>query len=236
MIQFKNVTKTYPGQHVGLKEITLDIPDGSFVYLIGPSGAGKTTLLRLLTREITPNSGEVIVEDVQVHKLPLSKVHVLRRKVGMIFQDFKILTDRTVFENIAIGLEILDKKQKEIGKGVRDVLELVGLPDKINSFPLQLSAGELQRVSIARALVGGPKILLADEPTGNLDPDTSWKILEILEEINKLGTTIVMATHNSDIVNHSKKRTISLSGGSVVSDEKQGSYKLSKHVKKDTHK
>lgn len=223
MITFKEVSKVYPG-HTALDQISVEIADGSFVFLIGPSGAGKTTLLRLLIRDTLPTKGQVFIDDWEVSKMKRRHVHLLRRKVGMIFQDFKILPDRTVYENVALGLEILGKKSSEIKTRVTDVLDLVGIADKKNHFPAQLSAGELQRTSIARAIVGGPKILLADEPTGNLDPETAWKVLEILEQINKLGTTIVMATHNVDIVNHLKKRTLIVHGGKVVSDEEKGKY------------
>src|SRR5437868_5551900 len=186
MIRFDHVVKQYTG-HNALSDITVEIPDGEFVFLIGPSGAGKTTLLRLLIRDLTLTSGNIHVDDWHVNKLPSSKVHLLRRKIGTVFQDFKLLSDRTVFENVALGLEILGKNQKEIDTRVADVLELVGLSKKKNSFPQQLSAGEMQRTGIARAIVGGPSILLADEPTGNLDPETSWEILDILHEINKIG-------------------------------------------------
>lgn len=225
MITFKEVSKVYPG-HTALEHVSVEIPDGSFVFLIGPSGAGKTTLLRLLIRDTLPTKGQVFIDDWEINRLRRGKVHLLRRKVGMIFQDFKILHDRTVYENVALGLEILGKKQSEIRTRVHDVLDLVGIADKMQQFPMQLSAGELQRSSIARAIVGGPSVLLADEPTGNLDPETSWKILEILEQINKLGTTILMATHNADIVNHLKKRTITMNRGTVVSDEEKGKYHM----------
>lgn len=223
MIKLHRVSKSY-GQTQALKDVSLEIANGEFVFLIGPSGAGKTTLLRLLIREILPTSGDIIVDSWRLGQLPSSKVYQLRRRIGTVFQDFKILSDRTVFENVALGLEILGKAPKQIEKDVSDVLSLVGLLPKRRMFPQQLSAGELQRTSIARAIVGGPSILLADEPTGNLDPTTSWEILRILDEINKIGTTIVMATHNATIVNHMKKRTIALEAGSVISDEAKGKY------------
>ncbi len=223
MIQFINVSKNYPG-HQAVSDISVTFPDGEFVFLIGPSGAGKTTLLRLLIRDVLPTNGKILLDDLELHKIPKRKIHNLRRKVGMIFQDFKILPDRTVFENVALALEILGRKPKEIKKEVSDALSLVGLSDKMNSFPIQLSAGELQRTSIARAVVMGPKVILADEPTGNLDPDNAWKVLTILQEVNKLGTTIIMATHNMDLVNQMKKRTITMKDGKIVKDEKHGSY------------
>jgi len=232
MIRFTDVYKTYPGGHNALSNISVEIGNGSFVFLIGPSGAGKTTLLRLVIRDMLPTKGNVFVDDWEVNKLPKAKIHHLRRKVGMIFQDFKVLSDRTVFENVSLGLEILGKKEKDIQKDVSAVLELVGLANKANRFPQELSAGELQRTSIARAIAGGPKILLADEPTGNLDPVTAREILDILQEVNKIGTTIIMATHNVDVVNHFKKRTIAMESGFIVSDEAKGHYFIPKSESK----
>jgi cell division transport system ATP-binding protein len=231
MIRFDNVTKHFAGHSNALSDITVEISDGEFVFLIGPSGAGKTTFLRLLIRDILPTHGTVIIDDWSLNTLDQDKIHLLRRKVGTVFQDFKLLTDRTVFENVAVGLEILGKKQTEIKPRVIDVLELVGLADKRNNFPQELSAGEMQRTGIARAIVGGPNILLADEPTGNLDPQTSYDILDILKEIQKIGTTIIMATHNAGIVNDLKKRTIALERGKLVSDEAKGKYHMSSKVK-----
>lgn len=223
MIQLQNVTKRY-GASEALSDVSVTVSKGEFVYLIGPSGAGKTTILRLLIRDTIPTTGKVLIEDTDIAKIPGRKVHLLRRKVGMIFQDFKILPERTIAENVAIALEILGKKQTQIAKEVDEALNLVDLKDKKNQFPAQLSAGELQRVSIARAVIMGPSIILADEPTGNLDPHNAEKVMQILNEIQKLGTTIVMATHNVDLVNKYKKRTIALSSGKIVSDEKHGSY------------
>lgn len=235
MIQFDHVTKRFGEASTALSDVTVEIKDGEFVFLIGSSGAGKSTILRLILRDILPTEGIVIVDDWDVTKLPQSKIHLLRRKVGMVFQDFKLLVDRTIFENIALGLEILGKSKEETEKGVTDVLELVGLSHKRNSFPLQLSAGELQRVSIARAIVGGPKILLADEPTGNLDPDTSWDIMQILEEINSLGTTVIVATHNVSFVNAMKKRTITVKHGAIETDEEKGKYHQTARSKEHHH-
>jgi cell division transport system ATP-binding protein len=226
MIRFENVTKHFSGHTNALSDITVEIKDGEFVFLIGPSGAGKTTFLRLLIREILPTKGTIHVDHWNINTLPSSELYVLRRRIGTVFQDFKILTDRTVFENVALGLEILGKKPKEIETRVLDVLELVGLADNKDKFPLQLSAGEMQRTGIARAIVGGPNILLADEPTGNLDPQTSYDILDILKEIQKIGTTVIMATHNENIVNTLKKRTIVLDGGKLISDEIKGRYQV----------
>ncbi len=181
MIRFTEVSKYYPGKIPGVVDISVEIPDGEFVFLIGPSGSGKTTLLLLLIRDLVPTAGSITVDDWELTKLPHANLHLLRRKIGNVFQDFKLLMDRTVYENVAMVLEILGKPAKDIPEGVNNVLELVGLADKKDVFPIQLSAGEMQRAGIARAIVGGPKILLADEPTGNLDPDTAWGIIDILE-------------------------------------------------------
>ncbi|MFC1646926.1 cell division ATP-binding protein FtsE [Patescibacteria group bacterium] len=232
MIKFDHVTKKYGLDTYALDDIDVEIKSGEFVFLIGPSGAGKTTLLRLLLRDVVPSQGKVFVDDIEVQKLPIKKVHLLRRKVGMVFQDFKILSDRTVFENVAIGLEILGKSKETIKKEVTDILELMSLSDKHHQFPMQLSAGEMQRTGIARAIAGGPKIILADEPTGNLDPQTSSEILEILEQINKIGTTVIMATHNQNIVDEMEKRIICLERGKVVRDEEKGKYKKVEKRKK----
>ena len=230
MIQFDHVSKEFGASSVALSDITVEIRDGEFVFLIGASGAGKSTFLRLILRDLLPTSGIIIVDDWDITKLPQSKIHLLRRKVGMVFQDFKLLIDRTIYENVALGLEILGKSKEET-----DVLELVGLSNKKNSFPLQLSAGEMQRVSIARAIVGGPKILLADEPTGNLDPDTSWDIMQILREIHSLGTTVIVATHNAAFVNEMKKRTITIKNGEITSDEEKGRYHQTERGKEHRH-
>lgn len=231
MIRFDNVSKQYSGHQSALNDITVEIKDGDFVFLIGPSGAGKTTFLRLLIRDMLPSKGTIQIDDWNLSTLPISSNYLLRRRVGTVFQDFKLLIDRTVYENVALGLEILGRGPAETRERVMDVLELVGLADKKNSFPMQLSAGEMQRTGIARAIVGGPGILLADEPTGNLDPQTSWDILDILKEINKIGTTIIMATHNVSIVNELKKRTITLEHGKIISDEEKGRYHLKAHSK-----
>lgn len=224
LISFREVSKIYNPDTRAVDEVTFTIDKGEFLFLVGPSGAGKTTLLRLLIRDLLPTKGQIIVGDEDVTKLKKSQIPVLRRKIGMIFQDFKILYEKTVYENIAIALDILGKQKAEIDKKVGEVLELVGLSSRKHHFPVQLSAGELQRASIARAIIGGPKVLLADEPTGNLDPATSWEILNILGEINKQGTTVVMATHDMDVVNSLKKRVISMKEGKVVKDKKRGKY------------
>ena len=234
MIRFDHVSKRY-GALAALTDVTFEIKSGEFVFLIGPSGAGKTTILRHITRDILPTKGKIFVDTWDIGALVPGKVHLLRRAVGMVFQDFKLLADRTVFENIAIGLEILGRTQTEIEKRVMEVMELVGLTQKRNLFPVQLSAGEMQRTGIARAIVAGPKIILSDEPTGNLDPKTAWDIMDVLSQINSLGTTIIMATHNAGIVNHLKKRTIMIEHGTLVSDEAKGSYRESKMKNKKEH-
>lgn len=225
LITFDDVSKLYGKKTAALKNVSFEIESGEFVFLVGQSGAGKTTVLRLLIHDLLPSHGKVVIDKSETSKLKKKDIPQLRRKIGMIFQDFKLLFDRTVYENVAIALEISNKSRKEIDKKVREVIKLVGLEDKIDLFPAQLSAGELQRAAIARAVVGGPKVLLADEPTGNLDPTTSWEILKIIKEINKLGTTVIMATHNADIVNSMKKRVISLHKGKIASDEAEGKYK-----------
>lgn len=224
LITFDSVSKHYGTHTKALDDISFTIDSGEFVFLVGNSGAGKTTILRLLIRDLLPTTGKISIDTLDVGKLKDADIPKLRRKVGMIFQDFKVLVDRTVAENVAITLEILNKQNSEIHKKVDEVLHLVGLTDKKFLFPSQLSAGELQRTSIARAIIGGPKVLLADEPTGNLDPTTAWEILKILKEINTLGTTVVMATHNVDVVNSLRKRVITMRKGKLYKDSKKGKY------------
>ncbi len=224
MILFKDISKKFSSQIVALENINLKIEDGEFVFLVGPSGAGKTTLLRLLIAEILPSTGSIFINDWEVNKLPERQLPFLRRKIGFVFQDFKLLTDRTVEENIALTLEILNKSREEINNRVNEVLEIVGLLNKGKYFPKQLSLGEQQRVAIGRAIAGEAKILLADEPTGNLDPKTSWEILKIINSINKTDTTVIMATHNVDIVNSLKKRVVTLSHGKIIKDQKKSRY------------
>jgi len=224
MILFNGVEKKYPGEVTGLDNISVRIEDGEFVFLVGPSGAGKTTLLKLLIREIIPTSGTVCIDDWEINKLSSRQLPLLRRKVGFVFQDFKLLMDRTIFENIAVSLEILGKGSSEIKERVYEVMKIVHLEEKSNYFPKQLSFGEQQRVAIGRAIAGSARILLADEPTGNLDPKTSWEILKIINDINKLGTTVLMATHNVDIVNSLKKRVLVIEKGKIVKDTKKSKY------------
>ena len=226
MISFNHVSKKFSASITALDDVSLDVKKGEFVFLVGPSGAGKSTLLRILTHEIIPSSGKVTVEDVDITKLKSSEIPQYRRKIGIVFQDFKLLDDRTVFENIALTLEVLGQTDEEINKAVEHTLKLVEIWDRRNLFPRQLSGGEAQRVAIARAIVGRPHILLADEPTGDLDPTTAWQVLQLLNEINSWGTTVLMATHNSEIVNTLRRRVVVLKKGKIVKDSKEGKYEL----------
>lgn len=227
MIRLENVSKTFKTGTSGLLDITLSIGKGEFIFLVGPTGSGKTTLFRLLIRETFPSKGKIVVADMDVLKLPGRKVPYLRKKIGMIFQDLKILWDLTIFENVILPLEFAGINRKDARKKVEDLLEQVGIGIHKDKFPVQVSGGELQRVAIARALVLSPEILLADEPTGNLDPKTSKEIVKLLSEINARGTTVVMATHNMEIVNSLSKRVVGLEKGKLVRDEKKGRYESS---------
>lgn len=232
MLKFVDVTKTY-GNIKALEDISFDVDEGEFVFITGPSGAGKTTILRLILRDLMPDRGEILIEDRDITKLPRKKVPFLRQQLGTVFQDFKVLPERTVRENVEVALAVSGVDQKEWKSRVVDVLDMVGLKERANLFPSQLSGGELQRVSIARALVVGPKILLADEPTGNLDWDTADALMDIFEKVNKEGMTVIMATHHKGIVEHLKKRQIELKEGKVVST---GKKKKKKSKKKEDKK
>lgn len=225
MILFESVSKKF-GSTLALDNISLEIKQGEFVFIVGPSGAGKSTILKILTREMTPTSGKVKLGEMDLIKIKDKDIPALRRKVGMVFQDFKLLDDRTVFENVALALEVRDKTDAEIEKQVEHILKLVEIWDKRFLFPRQLSGGEAQRTAIARAIVGKPDILLADEPTGDLDPKTAWGVIQLLNEINSWGTTIIMATHNQEIVNTLKRRVIILKKGKITSDTKEGKYEV----------
>jgi cell division transport system ATP-binding protein len=224
MIEMQDVYKTYPNGVVALNGVSVRIKQGEFVYVVGPSGAGKSTFIKMMYREEKPTSGTIMVNGVNLANIKDSKVPLLRRNIGVVFQDFKLLPKLTVYENVAFALEVIEESPKVIRKKVMEVLELVGLKHKIRSYPNELSGGEQQRVSIARSIVNSPKIVIADEPTGNLDPETSWGIMELFEEINDRGTTIVMATHNKEIVNATRRRVIAIENGTIVRDEAKGEY------------
>lgn len=224
MILMQDIYKTYKNGVTALNGINVDIDQGEFVYIVGPSGAGKSTFIKLIYREEKPSKGKVVIGDKNLNDIKERHVPFLRRDVGVIFQDFKLLPKLTAYENIAFALEVIEESPKVIRKRVMDVLELVGLKNKARMVPSELSGGEQQRVSIARAIVNNPRIVIADEPTGNLDPDTSWEIMETFEEINAKGTTIIMATHSKDIVNAKKKRVIAFEDGVIVRDEQRGEY------------
>lgn len=224
MIKFDKVFKKFFLDSFVLQNINLKIDKGEFAFLVGPTGSGKTTLFRLLIRDLLPSQGKVLVGDWDLAYLPHHKIPILRKRIGVVFQDLKLLMDRNVFENVALSLEVRNSPVLKIKKKVEEILKMVGLETHQNKFPLELSGGELQRVAIARALVNEPEILLADEPTGNLDLATSWEIIKLLEDLNKKGTTVVMATHNIDIVNSLKKRVVALDRGKIIRDEKEGKY------------
>lgn len=225
MILLDRVCKTYPqATKQTIDRVSLHIKPKEFVVIIGPSGSGKSTLLKLLTREIKPDSGKIVVGGIDYDSLADKYIPLLRRKIGVVFQDFKLLPRRTVFENVAFGLEIAGLSNREIKNTVPKVIDLVGLTGQEKSFPHQLSGGERQRVAIARAIVRQPKILIADEPTGNLDPKHSWDIVKLLEKINDYGTTVLLTTHNVDIVNKLQRRVIAIEDGRVVSDRSKGGY------------
>ena len=224
LIRISDVQKTYKTGTVALYDIDLTISKGDFVFIIGASARGKSTLIKMLYREEKPDKGSIIIGGVNVAKLKNRKVYILRRKLGVVFQDFKLLPKLTVFENVAFAMEVFAVDKKKIQKRVMEVLELVGLKGKVRQYPNQLSGGEQQRLCIARAIVNNPKLLICDEPTGNLDPDTSMGIMKVLDDINKMGTTIVMTTHNRDIVNKMQKRVIVLEEGKIVKDYERGKY------------
>ena len=227
LIDIKDCSKIYKNGVTGLADLNLEIQKGEFVFIIGQTASGKSTLIKLLYREEKPTKGKVIVGGIDVAKLRNSRIYKLRRKLGVVFQDFKLLPKLTVYENVAFGLETLGLKSRDVRPKVMKALEHVGLKDKVRSFPDQLSGGEQQRVCIARAIVNNPKLLICDEPTGNLDPDTSKEIMDVIDNINKeLGTTVVMATHDKDIVNRMKKRVVTIENGIKVSDKMKGSYKV----------
>lgn len=224
MIELRNVSKKFANGHVALNNISLNIDNGEFVFLIGSSGAGKSTIIKLLMKEHETDSGKIIVQGKDITKLKRAQIPYLRRSIGVVFQDFRLLPDKTVYENVAFAMEVTEASAKEIRRQVPIVLGMVDLSKKSKQYPHQLSGGEQQRVSIARAMVNGPSILIADEPTGNLDPEMSWEIMKLFNEINLKGTTIIMATHDLNIVNKMKKRVVEVNDGVIVRDEKRGGY------------
>jgi len=225
LVELKNVSKTYPNGTVALRDVNLKIDKGEFVFLVGPSGSGKTTLVKLLLKEEDATSGEVYVNGYDVTSMTRYEVPYLRRSLGFVFQDFRLLPNKTVYENVAFAMIITEALPKEIRRQVPMALALVGLSRKANMYPSQLSGGEQQRVALARALVNNPALLIADEPTGNLDPETSWEIMKLLSEVNHRGTTVIVATHEKSIVDEMKKRVVSISKGVIVRDQEKGQYK-----------
>lgn len=224
MIEMRGVYKKYPNGVIALNGIDVKINPGEFVYVVGPSGAGKSTFIKMMYREEKATKGTIVINGINVGKLKDKQVPLLRRNIGVVFQDFKLLPTLTVYENVAFALEVIEEHPKYIKRRVMETLDLVGLKHKARMFPSELSGGEQQRVAIARSIVNSPKVVIADEPTGNLDPETTWEIMKIFEEINMRGTTVVMATHNKDIVNRIKHRVIAIEGGVIVRDEERGEY------------
>lgn len=224
MIEFKDVTKEYSKGIAALNGVNLKIEKGEFAFIVGDSGSGKSTLIRLLLKELDPTSGSIIVNGQNLNRLKHRKIPQYRRHLGVVFQDFRLLKDRNIYENIAFALRVTETSPRIIKQKVPAALSLVGLAQKYKAFPKELSGGEQQRVAIARAIVNEPAILLADEPTGNLDPTNSWEIMKLLEEANERGTTVLVVTHNQEIVNEMKKRVIAMKKGVIVSDEQKGGY------------
>ena len=225
MIKFENVSKIYENNVKALSDINIEIGVGEFVFLVGPSGSGKSTFIKMLLKEVDPTTGQVIVGSTNLSKLTRKQIPYFRRKVGMVFQDFRLIPNLNVYENVAFAMKVVEATPKEIRKRVPMVLSLVGLSHKYKMFPNELSGGEQQRVSLARAIVNNPTVLIADEPTGNLDPKTAKEIMELLDDINKAGTTVLMATHAKEIVDSMKKRVLEIEGGEIIRDEKRGMYK-----------
>ena len=225
MIVLDHVTMQYPTGTKALDDVTFHINKGEFVFIVGSSGSGKTTLIKLLLKEVNPTSGDISVEGKPYSKMKRKEIPMLRRKIGVVFQNFRLLKDRTVFENVAFAQQVVEKSMREIRREVPAMLTMVGLAERYKQYPKELSGGEQQRVALARAIVNRPDIILADEPTGNLDPKNSMEIMRLLEDINKRGTTVVVVTHNKEIVNLMQKRVITLKKGKIISDEEKGGYR-----------
>ena len=224
MIHMKSVSKVYDNGTIALDHVNIDIAKGEFVFLVGASGAGKSTFIKLLLREVLPSAGEIKVNGRDIVRMQHKEVPYLRRGLGVIFQDYRLLPDKTVFENVAFAMQVIEAPRRLMQRSVNSVLDVVGLREKYESFPSQLSGGEQQRVAIARAIVNDPAIVIADEPTGNLDPETSWEIMDIFQRVNAAGTTIIMATHDKTIVDTMQRRVIAIEDGRIVRDEAQGVY------------
>lgn len=224
MIHMSNVSKIYENGVPALKNVNIDIEKGEFVFVVGPSGAGKSTFIKMILREVLPTTGELMINGRNLVTMKETEVPYLRRGLGIVFQDYRLLPNKTVYENVAFAMQVIEAPRREMQKRVNSVLDLVGLKEKIKSLPSQLSGGEQQRIAIARAIVNSPMVVIADEPTGNLDPETSWDIMEIFKRINKSGTTILMATHDKTIVDTMKKRVVAIENGSIIRDEMKGAY------------
>lgn len=224
MLEMIDVSKIYPGGSVALQDINVRIEQGEFVFIVGPSGAGKSTFFKMLFREVLPSSGKVIVNGHDLVKMKDKEIPYFRRQLGIVFQDYRLLPDRTVYDNVAFAMQVIETPYRKIKRRVNDVLDLVGLRKRAHAYPTELSGGEQQRIAIARAIVNDPILLIADEPTGNLDPETSWEIMDIFREVNKSGTTIVMATHDREIVDEMEKRVIAIEHGHIVRDDAKGVY------------
>ncbi len=224
MLIMTDVSKVYPSGSAALQDINVHIEPGEFVFVVGPSGAGKSTFIKMLFREVLPTTGSIFVNGTDIGALTPGEIPYMRRQLGIIFQDYRLLPDRTVYENVAFAMQVIETPPRKIKRQVLNVLDLVGLRHRINAYPHELSGGEQQRIAIARAIVNDPLLVIADEPTGNLDPETSWDIMEIFKEINATGTTIVMATHDKDVVNAMGKRVIAIERGRIVRDEREGVY------------
>ncbi len=224
MLIMSDVSKVYPGGSMALQDVNVHIEPGEFVFVVGPSGAGKSTFIKMLFREVLPTTGSIFVNGVDILSLTPKEIPFMRRQLGIIFQDYRLLPDRTVYENVAFAMQVIEAPHRKIKRQVMNVLDLVGLRHRANAYPNELSGGEQQRIAIARAIVNDPVFVIADEPTGNLDPETSWDIMEIFKEINATGTTIVMATHDKEVVDAMGKRVIAIEKGRIVRDEKEGVY------------